>query len=87
MDIVAIDSKTSCGSEDKTQGKSALYLVSAFASAKSFCLGQVAVDSKSNEITAIPLLLDLLSQKACVVTVDAMWCLKTIAHAIWNKEA
>lgn len=86
-EIIAIDGKTLCGSDDKARGKSALHVVSAFASANSLCLGQVVVDSKSNEITAIPQLLDLLTLKGCIVTVDAMGCQKSIAQAIQNKEA
>jgi predicted transposase YbfD/YdcC len=86
-EIIAIDGKTLCGSDDKARGKSALHVVSAFASANSLCLGQVAVDSKSNEITAIPQLLDLLALKGCIVTLDAMGCQKSIAQAIQGKEA
>lgn len=86
-EIIAIDGKTLCGSDDKARGKSALHVVSAFATANSLCLGQVVVDSKSNEITAIPQLLDLLTLKGCIVTVDAMGCQKNIAQAIQNKEA
>jgi predicted transposase YbfD/YdcC len=86
-EVIAIDGKTLCGSDDKARGKSALHVVSAFATANSLCLGQVVVDSKSNEITAIPQLLDLLTLKGCIVTVDAMGCQKNIAQAIQNKEA
>lgn len=62
-------------------------MVSAFASANGLCLGQVAVDDKSNEITAIPQTLDLVALKGCIVTLDAMGCQKSIAQAIQNKEA
>jgi predicted transposase YbfD/YdcC len=86
-EIVAIDGKTLCGSDDKARGKSALHVVSAFASVNGLCLGQVAVDDKSNEITAIPKLLDLLALKGCIVTLDAMGCQKSIAQAIQSKEA
>lgn len=83
-EIIAIDGKTLCGSDDKARGKSALHVFSAFATANSLCLGQVVVDSKSNEITAIPQLLDLLTLKGCIVTVDAMGCQKNITQAIQN---
>jgi len=86
-EVIAVDGKTICRSADKTAGKSAFHVVSAFASANGLCLGQVAVDSKSNEITAIPQLLELLALKGCVVTLDAMGCQKNIAHAIRDKQA
>ncbi|MEB2774988.1 ISAs1 family transposase [Algoriphagus sp. D3-2-R+10] len=86
-EVVSIDGKTLRGSEDKANGKSALHVVSAFATANGLCLGQVKVDSKSNEITAIPELLELLALKGCIVTLDAMGCQKNIAGAIKKKEA
>jgi predicted transposase YbfD/YdcC len=86
-EIIAIDGKTLRGSDNKTRGKSALHVVSAFASANGLCLGQVAVDDKSNEITAVPQLLDLLAVKGCIVTLDAMGCQKSIAKAIRDKDA
>jgi predicted transposase YbfD/YdcC len=64
-----------------------LHLVSAWATANGISLGQVAVDAKSNEITAIPHLLDLLDLKDCVVTIDAAGCQKEIAAQIVAKEA
>lgn len=79
---VAIDGKTLRGSFDKAAGKNPLHLVSAWASEARLVLGQVAVDSKSNEITAIPLLLELLDVKGAVVTIDAMGCQKEIAAKI-----
>jgi predicted transposase YbfD/YdcC len=79
---IAIDGKTLRGSFDKAAGKNPLHLVSAWASEARLTLGQVAVDSKSNEITAIPLLLELLDLKGATVTIDAMGCQKEIAAKI-----
>jgi predicted transposase YbfD/YdcC len=77
---VAIDGKTLRGSA--TGGLAALHLVSAWATANHLTLGQVAVDSKSNEITAIPRLLELLDLHGALVTIDAMGCQKEIARQI-----
>jgi predicted transposase YbfD/YdcC len=77
---IAIDGKTLCGSGSSKLGP--LHLVSAWASAQHLTLGQVAVDSKSNEITAIPLLLELLDLNGALVTIDAMGCQKDIAQKI-----
>ncbi|MGH7622907.1 MAG: ISAs1 family transposase, partial [Gemmatimonadaceae bacterium] len=79
---IAIDGKTLRGSGDKAAGKNPLHLVSAWASQARLTLGQIAVDSKSNEITAIPLLLELLDLKGTTVTIDAMGCQKEIAAKI-----
>ena len=79
---IAIDGKTLRGSFDKAAGKNPLHLVSAWASEARLTLGQIAVDSKSNEITAIPLLLELLDLKGTTVTIDAMGCQKEIAAKI-----
>lgn len=79
---IAIDGKTLRGSGDKAAGRNPLHLVSAWASQARLTLGQVAIDSKSNEITAIPLLLELLDLKGAVVTIDAMGCQKEIAAKI-----
>ncbi|ELR72294.1 Mobile element protein [Fulvivirga imtechensis AK7] len=86
-EVVAIDGKTICRSDDKGKGKSAIHVVSAFASENGLCLGQLAVASKSNEITAIPELLELLALKGCTVTIDAMGCQKNIAKTIVEKDA
>jgi predicted transposase YbfD/YdcC len=86
-EVVAIDGKTLRGSFDKAAGKNPLHLVSAWACEARLTLGQVAVDAKSNEITAIPLLLELLDLKGCIVTIDAMGCQKDIAAAIRTCEA
>ena len=79
---IAIDGKTLRGSFDKAAGRNPLHLVSAWATEARLTLGQIAVDSKSNEITAIPLLLELLDLKAATVTIDAMGCQKEIAAKI-----
>jgi predicted transposase YbfD/YdcC len=79
---IAIDGKTLRGSFDKAAGRNPLHLVSAWASEARLTLGQIAVDSKSNEITAIPLLLELLDLKGATVTIDAMGCQKEIAAKI-----
>ncbi len=81
-DLIAIDGKTHRGSCDHASGKAALHLVSAWASENRLVLGQVAVDTKSNEITAIPLLLELLDLTACTVTIDALGCHTAIADQI-----
>jgi predicted transposase YbfD/YdcC len=86
-EVVAIDGKTLRRTFDRARDLGALHLVSAWASANGITLGQVAVDAKSNEITAIPQLLDLLDLKDCVVTIDAMGCQKEIAAAIVAKDA
>jgi len=77
---VAIDGKTLRGSGSAQLGP--LHLVSAWATAQRLSLGQVAVDAKSNEITAIPALLELLDLKGALVTIDAMGCQKEIAAKI-----
>jgi predicted transposase YbfD/YdcC len=82
---VAIDGKTLRGSGTAELGP--LHLVSAWATEQRLSLGQVAVDSKSNEITAIPELLKLLEFKGAIVTIDAMGCQKAIAEQIVAKEA
>lgn len=80
--VVAIDGKTLRRSHDQRQGKAALHLVSAWATANRLVLGQVAVDAKSNEITAIPELLRLLDLKGCIVTIDAAGTQTAIAEQI-----
>lgn len=85
--VVAIDGKTARRSHDRGQGKAALHLVSAWASANSLVLGQVATDQKSNEITAIPALLRLLALEGCTVTIDAMGCQTAIAAQVVEQDA
>lgn len=82
---IAIDGKTLRGSFDTAAGKNPLHLVSAWACETRLTLGQVATDSKSNEITAIPLLLELLNVKGATVTIDAMGCQKEIAAKIVER--
>jgi len=84
---VAIDGKTLRGSFDAASGKSALHVVSAWASGLRLSLGEVAVDGKSNEITAVPKLLELLELAGAVVTMDAMHCQKETLAAIRAKDA
>ena len=90
-EVVAIDGKTARRSHDTRAGKGALHLVSAWASANSLTLGQVSTEEKSNEITAIPRLLQLLDLKGCVVTgdgtIDAMGCQKDIAQGTLEQGA
>ena len=84
---VSIDGKTLCGSHDRPAAKQALHIVSAWANQVKFCLGQVSVESKSNEIPAVRELLDILHLKGAVVTADAMHCQKETAQKIIDKEA
>ncbi len=84
---VAIDGKAVRRSFDKATDKSALHVVSAWLSQDNLILGQVAVDKKSNEITAIPALLDMLHLKGAIVTIDAMGCQKKIVEKILSKKA
>ena len=84
---VAFDGKTLCGSGGGRTGLQALHLVHAFATENGICLGQQAVDAKSNEITAIPQLLALLDLKGALVTIDAIGCQKDIAADIVAAEA
>jgi predicted transposase YbfD/YdcC len=83
---IAIDGKSLCGSACRTRGQAALHLVSAWASHNRLTLGQVATEEKSNEITAIPRLLQILDLKGALVTTDAMGCQKEIAAGIRQRE-
>ena len=85
--VVAVDGKTLRRSHDRANGKGPLHLVSAWAAANHVVLGQVAVDDKSNEITAIPALLEVLAISGCIVTIDAMGCQKEGARTIRAREA
>ena len=80
--LIAIDGKTLRGSYDRRDGKAAIHMVSAWASENTLSLGQVVVNEKSNEITAIPEWLRLLDISGAVVTIDAMGCQKEIADLI-----
>ena len=84
--VIAIDGKTLRRSHDRSLGKSAIHMVSAWASENRLVLGQVKVAEKSNEITAIPELLALLDVSGCIVTIDAMGCQKGIARLIIEES-
>jgi predicted transposase YbfD/YdcC len=84
---VHIDGKTLRQSFDSEAGRSALRMVSAWASGEHLCLGQIAVDEHSNEITAVPKLLEMLELSGAVVTLDAMHCQQETAQAIRKQEA
>jgi predicted transposase YbfD/YdcC len=86
-EVVSIDGKTARRSYDKRMNCPAIHMVSAWANNNGMSLGQVATEEKSNEITAIPELLEMLVIKGCIVTIDAMGCQKTIAKKIIKKEA
>jgi len=85
--VIPIDGKTLKGSYDREQGKSALHLVSAWSSEYRLVLGQVKVADKSNEITAIPALLELLDIAGCIITIDAMGTQTAIASQISHAQA
>lgn len=80
--LVAIDGKTNRRSHDRAADLGPLHIVTAWASEEGIALGQVATEEKSNEITAIPLLLKQIDLKGALVTIDAMGCQKEIAHDI-----
>jgi len=85
--VIAIDGKTICGSHQRSKEIRALHIVNAYSCANGLTLGQVKVDSKSNEITAIPELLKILALNSSTVTIDAMGCQPAIAGAIINENA
>ena len=84
-DIIAVDGKTSRRSHARSKGRKPLHLVSAWACRQRLVLGQQATEEKSNEITAIPLLLERLVLKGAIVTIDAMGCQTEIAQTIIDK--
>ena len=84
--IISIDGKRMCNSGEGGS-KAIIHMVSAWCSANNMVLAQQKVDDKSNEITAIPALLDILDIKDCLVTIDAMGCQQDIAKKIVSKEA
>ncbi|MGK2231537.1 ISAs1 family transposase [Colwellia polaris] len=86
-EVIAIDGKTVRGSYDKKSKKNAIHMVSAFAANNGVVLGQIKIAEKSNEITAIPQLLDLLDIKDSIVTIDAIGRQRAIATKIKEKEA
>jgi len=86
-ELVVIDGKRIRGSYDRFDNKAAIHMVSAWASENELVLGQVKTDEKSNEITAIPSLLNLITIKGAIVSIDAMGCQKEIAKDIRQKQA
>lgn len=86
-DVISIDGKTACNSKDSAAGKKAIHMVSALSSQYGLVLGQQKCYEKSNEITAIPQLLDMFLVKGSVITIDAMGCQKDIASKIIGKKA
>ena len=86
-EVVAIDGKTARRSYDRAGSKRAMHLVSAWATRNTLTLGQVRTAEKSNEITAIPQLLNLLDLQGCIVTIDAMGCQREIAQQIVDGGA
>jgi predicted transposase YbfD/YdcC len=86
-EVIAIDGKTLRRSYQKKGAKAPIHMVSAFAARQRLVLGQVKVAEKSNEIVAIPKLLDLLAIEGAIVTIDAIGCQREIAAAIVAKKA
>lgn len=86
-EVVSIDGKTLRRSFDRGRHRGPIHMVSAWAKANGVCLGQVKTDAKSNEITAIPRLLEMLEIRGCIVTLDAMGCQREIARQIDEKGA
>ncbi len=85
--VVAIDGKTLRRSFDRAAGKSPLHMLHAWSADQRLLLGQLAVDGKSNEITAVPKLLELLSLRGCIVTADALNCQRAIAAKVVAQGA
>jgi predicted transposase YbfD/YdcC len=85
--VVAIDGTTVRGSKDTFHCKSPIHLIHAWSVENGICLGQRKTASQSNEITAIPEILDLLDIKSCIITIDAMGTQTIIAEKIIKKEA
>lgn len=85
--MIAIDGKTVRRSGNKKGAKNAIHMVSAFAARQRLVLGQVKVTEKSNEIVAIPRLLEMLDIEGAIVTIDAMGCQRDIARKIIGKKA
>ncbi len=86
-DVIAIDGKTSRRSYEKKGAKAAIHMVSAFATRQRLVLGQLKVSEKSNEIVAIPKLLEMLAIEGAIVTIDAIGCQRDIAKKIIHKKA
>src|ERR1700676_2468993 len=86
-DVIAIDGKTLRRSHQKKGAKAPIHMVSAFAARQRLVLGQVKVAEKTNEIVAIPALLDMMAIEGAIVTIDAMGCQRQIAEKIVDKKA
>jgi hypothetical protein len=86
-DVIAIDGKTARRSYQKKGAKEPIHMVSAFAARQRLVLGQVKVAEKSNEIVAIPKLLDMMAIEGAIMTIDAMGCQRDIAKKILEKKA
>ena len=86
-EVIAVDGKTSRRSHNKKRGQAAIHMVSAFAARQRLVLGQVKVADKSNEIIAIPALLDMMAIEGAIITIDAMGCQRNIAQKIIDKKA
>lgn len=84
--VIAIDGKTICNSGDSFRAKKATHIVTAFAAEHDIILGQLKTAEKSNEITAIPELLDTLVLKGCVITIDAMGCQTAITKKVCDLK-
>jgi predicted transposase YbfD/YdcC len=85
--VIAIDGKTVRRSGHRSGGRAAIHMVSAFAARQRLVLGQVKVAEKSNEIIAIPKLLEMLAIEGAIITIDAMGCQRDIAQKIIDKQA
>ncbi|EOW5467364.1 TPA: ISAs1 family transposase, partial [Escherichia coli] len=84
-DVIAIDGKTLRHSSDKSHRRGAIHVISAFSTMHSLVIGQIKTDKKSNEITAIPELINMLDIKGKIITTDAMGCQKDIAEKIQKQ--
>ena len=84
-EVIAVDGKTARGSRDRRRGRLPLHMISAWACVNRLVLGQEATEEKSNEMTAIPKLLELLELRGCLVTIDAMGCQTAIAAQIVHQ--
>ena len=86
-ELIAIDGKRICSSYNSSTSALATHIVSAYVSSGGLCIGQVATEEKSNEITAIPELLDSIDVQCAIISIDAMGCQKEIAEKIISKKA
>ena len=85
-EVIAIDGKTIRRSYDRASGKKPVHIVSAWAAENELAIAQIKTDDKSNEITAIPQILESLYLSGCIVTIDAMGCQREIAHQITEEK-